>query len=82
VSAAIAFPLSMFVRANVFDVATRYYHSMIFFSIAISGFLIYNHRANIDRLLHGKEHRLERLRFFHKSKAHAPQPGSLINSGK
>ncbi len=82
VSAAIAFPVSMFLRANVFDVATKYYHSMIFFSIAISGFLIYNHRANIDRLLHGKEHRLEKLRFFHKSKSHLSQTGSPTNLGK
>ncbi len=71
VSAAITFPLAMFVRANVFDVAMRYYHSMIFFSIAISVFLIYNHRANIDRLLRGQEHRLEQLKFFHKSKMRA-----------
>jgi glycerol-3-phosphate acyltransferase PlsY len=70
VSAAVAFPLAMFVRANVFDVATRYYHSMIFFSIAISGFLIYNHRANIGRLLRGQENRLGQLKFFHKSKMH------------
>jgi len=82
VSAAVAFPLAMFVRANVFDVATRYYHSMIFFSIAISGFLIYNHRANIDRLLHGKEHRLGKLKFFHKAKTHFPKTGSSVNSGK
>ncbi len=64
VSAAVAFPLAMFVRANVFDVTTRYYHTMIFFSIFISGFLIYNHRANIGRLLQGKEHRMEKLKFF------------------
>ena len=68
VSAAVAFPVAMFVRANVFDVTTRYYHSMIFFSIFISTFLIYNHRANISRLLRGQEHRLEQLRFFHRSK--------------
>ncbi|HUI28573.1 MAG TPA: glycerol-3-phosphate 1-O-acyltransferase PlsY [Candidatus Acidoferrales bacterium] len=82
VSAAVAFPLAMFVRANVFDVATKYYHSMIFFSIAISGFLIYNHRANISRLLHGREHRLEKLRFFYRAKSHHPQPGSPTNLGK
>jgi glycerol-3-phosphate acyltransferase PlsY len=82
VSAAVAFPLAMFVRANVFDVATKYYHSMIFFSIAISGFLIYNHRSNIDRLLHGKEHRLEKLRFLHKAKAVLPQTGSSANPGR
>lgn len=70
VSAAVAFPLAMFVRANVFDVATRYYHSMIFFSIAISLFLIYNHRTNIGRLLRGQENRLGQLTFFHKSKMH------------
>ncbi len=68
VSAAIAFPLVMFIRANVFDVAMRYYHSMIIFSIFISAFLIYNHRANIVRLIEGREHRIEKLRFFHSSK--------------
>ncbi len=76
VSAAVAFPLAMFVRANVFDVATRYYHSMIFFSIAISGFLIYNHRENISRLLRGQENRLEKLRFFHKVKVQHQSSGS------
>ena len=68
VSAAIAFPLVMFIRANVFDVAMRYYHSMIIFSIFISAFLIYNHRTNIVRLIEGREHRIEKLRFFHSSK--------------
>ncbi len=82
VSAAIAFPVSMFLRANVFDVATKYYHSMIFFSIAISGFLIYNHRTNIERLLRGKENRLEKLKFFHKTKSHIPSTGSPTNSGR
>lgn len=68
VSAAVAFPVAMFVRANVFDVTTHYYHSMIFFSIFISIFLIYNHRENISRLLRGQEHRMEKLRFFHRAK--------------
>ena len=68
VSAAIAFPLAMFIRANVFDVTTRYYHTMIFFSIFISSFLIYNHRANIIRLLRGQEHRMEKLRFLHRAR--------------
>ncbi|HEY9167337.1 MAG TPA: glycerol-3-phosphate 1-O-acyltransferase PlsY [Candidatus Kryptonia bacterium] len=71
VSAAVAFPLAMFVRANVFDVVTRYYHSMIFVSIFISSFLIYNHRTNLIRLLHGQENRLDKLRFFHKQKNHS-----------
>ena len=68
VSAAIAFPLAMFIRANVFDVTTRYYHTMIFFSLFISSFLIYNHRENIIRLLRGQEHRMEKLRFLHRSR--------------
>ncbi len=68
VSAAIAFPLAMFIRANVFDVTTRYYHTMIFFSIFISIFLIYNHRSNIIRLLRGQEHRMEKLRFLHRAR--------------
>jgi len=67
VSAALVFPVAMFIRANVFNASMRYYHSMIYFSIFISAFLIYNHRSNIKRLLKGQEHRLEKIRFFSSS---------------
>ncbi len=57
-SAAIAFPLTMFCRQNIFLVDIEGYHTLIFFSIAISLLIIYTHRANIKRLLKGTENRM------------------------
>ena len=61
-SAAIAFPLTMFFRENIFHVEIEGYGTLIFFSIGISLLLIYTHRANIKRLLEGTESRLTNLR--------------------
>lgn len=58
ISAAVAFPLVMVVRHNMFGAEINGYHTLIFFSIGISLFLIYNHRSNIKRLLMGAEQRL------------------------
>jgi glycerol-3-phosphate acyltransferase PlsY len=57
-SAAVAFPLTMFFRQNVFLVEIEGYHTLIFFSIAISLLIIYTHRSNIRRLIRGTENRL------------------------
>ncbi len=57
-SAAVAFPLTMFFRENVFLVNIEGYHTLIFFSIAISLLIIYTHRSNIQRLLRGTENRI------------------------
>lgn len=59
--ASIIFPMTLFVRENVFSVEIDGYHTLIYFSIAMSLFLIYNHRSNIKRLLTGREHRFESL---------------------
>jgi glycerol-3-phosphate acyltransferase PlsY len=61
-SAAIAFPLTMFFRENIFMVDIEGYHTLIFFSIGISLLIIFTHRANIRRLLAGTENRITSLR--------------------
>ncbi|MBI1807477.1 MAG: glycerol-3-phosphate 1-O-acyltransferase PlsY [Ignavibacteria bacterium] len=62
ISGAVAFPLAMFFRHNLFHADLQGYHTLIFFSIGISLLLLYTHRANIKRLLEGTEHRLTRVR--------------------
>ena len=66
ISGAIAFPLTMFFRHNVFNAYLQGYNTLIFFSIGISLLLLYTHRANIKRLIDGTEHRLTRLHIFEK----------------
>jgi glycerol-3-phosphate acyltransferase PlsY len=60
--AAMAFPLTMFFRENVFNVNIHGYHTLIFFAIAISLLLLFTHRSNIKRLLAGTEHKLTSFR--------------------
>jgi acyl phosphate:glycerol-3-phosphate acyltransferase len=55
ITAAFSFPVVMFLRENLFKVDIDGYHTLIYFSIVTSLFLIYNHRANIKRLLYGEE---------------------------
>ena len=59
IAAAFSFPSVMFIRENIFNVDIDGYHTLIYFSIAVCLFLIYNHRANIKRLLYGEENRFE-----------------------
>ncbi len=59
--ASFLFPMIMFIRENIFKVEINGYNTLIFFSIAISVLLIYNHRQNIKRLLQGKENRFDNL---------------------
>ncbi len=65
-SAAVAFPLTMFFRENVFMVDVPGYNTLIFFSIGISVLIIFTHRANIKRLLKGTENKIARIPFFSK----------------
>lgn len=60
ISAAFAFPSTLFIRENIFGVNIDGYHTLIYFSIAVCIFLIYNHRANIIRLMYGEENRFEK----------------------
>lgn len=72
ISAATAFPTTMFFRFNVLNVNIPSYHTLIFFSIATSLLLIFTHRSNIRRLLAGNENR------FHKLKIIGRKVGSSI----
>ncbi|MEK9136530.1 MAG: glycerol-3-phosphate 1-O-acyltransferase PlsY [Bacteroidota bacterium] len=65
-SAAVSFPLTMFLRENVFMVDISGYNTLIYFSIAISLLIIFTHRSNIQRLLAGTESRITRIPFFTK----------------
>ncbi|HET6274121.1 MAG: Glycerol-3-phosphate acyltransferase [Bacteroidetes bacterium] len=65
-SAAVAFPLTMFFRENIFMVEVPGYNTLIFFSIGISLLIIYTHRSNIKRLLKGTENRIARIPLFNK----------------
>ncbi len=60
ISAAFAFPSTLFIRENVFGVEIDGYQTLIYFSMAVCIFLIYNHRANIKRLMYGEENRFEK----------------------
>lgn len=59
---AVAFPLTMFFRENVFNVDIQSYHTLIFFAIGTSLLLIYTHRENIKRLIRGTENKLTSFR--------------------
>jgi glycerol-3-phosphate acyltransferase PlsY len=74
IMAAIAFPLTMLARHNIFHADLQGYHTLIFFSIAISLLLIFTHRANIKRLLDGTESRLTRVPLLRKN--HKKSSGS------
>lgn len=65
-SAAVSFPLTMFLRENFFMVEINGYHTLIYFSIAISLLVFFTHRTNIKRLLAGTENRIARIRLFRK----------------
>ncbi len=64
VIASFVLPTSMFIRENLFNVEIYGYKTLIFFCIANSLLLIYNHRSNIKRLLYGDENRFEKLWLF------------------
>jgi glycerol-3-phosphate acyltransferase PlsY len=68
-SAAVAFPLTMYLRENVFMIDVPGYRTLIFFTIGISLLIIYTHRANIGRLLKGTENKISASRLFRKKEA-------------
>ncbi|HMQ69369.1 MAG TPA: glycerol-3-phosphate 1-O-acyltransferase PlsY [Ignavibacteria bacterium] len=70
--ASFVFPVTMFVRENVFKVDIYGYNTLIFFSIGVSLLLIYNHRENIKRLLYGNENRFDKLWLIRIFKIKAP----------
>lgn len=74
-SAAVAFPLTMFFRENVFMVDVPGYGTLIFFSIGISLLIVYTHRTNIIRLLRGTENRIATFRLLRKKEERASHAG-------
>lgn len=64
ISAAVTFPTTLFVRANIFQVSIQSYNTLIFFSIAVALLIIFAHRSNIKRLLLGTESRFATLGIF------------------
>jgi len=68
ISAAVAFPLTLLFRWNVFHVEIEDYSTLIYFSTAIAVLLIYTHRSNIKRLIKGTENRLSSIPFLKKKK--------------
>lgn len=66
-SAASTFPLTMFLRENVFMAHIPGYQTLIWFSVAISLLVIYTHRSNIQRLLKGTENRISKIPLFSRS---------------
>lgn len=66
--AAIAFPSSLFVRYNLFNMDIPGYQLLSYFSVILASILLYAHRSNIKRLLKGNENRFAKLQLF-KSKS-------------
>ena len=60
ISAAVAFPATLFVRFNIFGDEIHSYKTLIIFSLGVALLLIYSHRANIRRLIEGTENRISR----------------------
>jgi glycerol-3-phosphate acyltransferase PlsY len=66
ITAAITIPSSMVIRYNIFNVDIPGYHIIIYFVLAVSILLIYAHRKNILRLIHGNENKFSKLQLFGK----------------
>lgn len=60
VSAAVAFPATLFVRYNIFGDQVHSYKTLIIFSLGVAILLIYSHRSNIKRLIEGTENRISK----------------------
>ncbi len=64
-AAAVAVPVIMVIRENIFNVDIQGYHTILPFAILLAFFVIYTHRANIDRIMKGNERKIS----FSKKKA-------------
>lgn len=68
-AAAFTLPSSLFIRYNFLSVQIPNYSILIYFSLAITLLVVYTHRQNIKRLLHGEENRFNKLRLIKLSKS-------------
>ncbi len=62
--AAMALPLTMVVRYNIFNVNIEGYHTVVYFLIGLSLLVIFAHRTNVRRLIDGNESRFQNLQVF------------------
>jgi glycerol-3-phosphate acyltransferase PlsY len=58
IMAAIAVPLTLFVRENIFHVDIPGYSTLLPFIIGLSLLVIFTHRKNVVRLVNGKENKI------------------------
>lgn len=58
IAAAVAFPVSLFVRHNIFGDEIQSYRTLIVFSLSVAFLLVYSHRKNIKRLIEGTEKKI------------------------
>ncbi|MGD1006169.1 MAG: glycerol-3-phosphate 1-O-acyltransferase PlsY [Ignavibacteriaceae bacterium] len=65
---AIAVPLTLVIRENVFNVNIPNYSTLLPFIILVSLIVIFTHRKNVVRLINGNEHKLN----FSKKKKSTP----------
>ncbi|NUN68263.1 MAG: glycerol-3-phosphate 1-O-acyltransferase PlsY [Bacteroidetes bacterium] len=56
--AAMAIPVTLFIRENLFQVNIPGYHTLVYFAVAVSLLITYTHRENIKRLMAGTENKL------------------------
>ncbi len=64
ISAALSLPIIIFIRENVFGVNIPGYHIILPFVIIIASLLIFKHKHNIVRIIHGEESKVS----FNKGK--------------
>ena len=55
---AVAVPLALIIRENIFNVDIQGYNTLLPFVVFVSLFVIFNHRKNIVRILNGSENKL------------------------
>lgn len=58
ITAAFSIPVILFVRENLFHAHIQGYGTILPFAIAMALLVLYTHRANVVRLLNGKENRI------------------------
>ncbi len=64
--AAMAIPVTLFIRENLFHVDIPGYHTLVYFAVAVSLLITYTHRENIKRLLAGTENKLTHFKGSHQ----------------
>jgi glycerol-3-phosphate acyltransferase PlsY len=58
ISAAVAVPITLYVREHLFNANISNYYTLFPFVIALSLLVIFTHRKNISKLLKGRENKI------------------------